>query len=246
MMEMGVPASRARREVKFGSHTFRYELAPTSSESLSITVYPDLRIRVKAPATRPLEQVDDRVRRRGNWIIKQLEYFHQFLPLPAERRYLSGETHFYLGRQYRLKVVQAESQKCVTLKGQYLFVHVADKTDTNVIKGVLDQWYRLRARDIFGRHLERCLKKVSKHGITSPPLRIQRMKKRWGSYTSTGTMILNLDLIKTPVHCIEYVITHELCHSRHPHHGPEFENLLTRCLPDWRKRKSRLEQAVIT
>lgn len=246
MMEIGIPSSGERRQVKFGSQTLQYELTLAASDSLSITVYPDLRIVVKAPGTRSPEQVDERVRRRGNWIVKQMEYFRQFLPLPTDRRYVSGETHFYLGRQYRLKVVQADAEASAALKGRYLFVQAPNKSDTEAIKTTLDEWYRQRAREQFARHMDRCLKTVSKHGIPAPHLRIQRMKKRWGSYTSSGTIILNLDLIKTPVHCIDYVIIHELCHAKHPHHGPQFENLLTRCLPDWRKRKERLEQAVIT
>ncbi len=68
------------------------------------------------------------------------------------------------------------------------------------------------------------------------------MHKRWGSCTPDGKVMLNLDLVKAPVDCIEYVIVHELCHKEVPHHGPEFYRLLSRFLPDWEERKERLEE----
>ena len=68
------------------------------------------------------------------------------------------------------------------------------------------------------------------------------MAKRWGSHSPSGKVILNPDLIRAPVECIDYVITHELCHTEHKHHGREFFDLLERIMPDWEKRKARLEQ----
>ena len=68
------------------------------------------------------------------------------------------------------------------------------------------------------------------------------MKRRWGSCSGTGRILLNTELVKAPVHCIDYVITHELCHLRFASHGPEFYRLLDRLMPDWRQRKERLER----
>jgi predicted metal-dependent hydrolase len=234
------------REIDFGRTRLSYELVTSATMSLAISVYPDLRIRVVVPHGVDPQQVDARVRKRGQWIIKQMEFFRQFLPHPVARRYVSGETHYYLGRQYRLKVTQVESQEPVLLKGGYIQVHTPDRNDSEDIRRRLDTWYRARAKAVFRFHLDRCLKRLEKHGIRSVPMRVQRMRGRWGSYTPSGTIILNLDLIKAPSHCIEYVIIHELCHTKIPSHGPDFEHLLTRCLPDWRKRKERLEQTVVT
>jgi hypothetical protein len=71
------------------------------------------------------------------------------------------------------------------------------------------------------------------------------MKRRWGSCTPNGVMTFNVELVKAPVHCVDYVLMHELCHLVHPNHGIEFYRLLNTLMPDWQKRKNRLERVTI-
>ena len=78
-----------------------------------------------------------------------------------------------------------------------------------------------------------------------PPLVVRQMVRRWGSCTTTGKVILNTDLVRAPVHCIDYVIVHELCHVRVHGHDKAFYRLLSACMPDWESRKARLESFVV-
>jgi len=109
------------------------------------------------------------------------------------------------------------------------------------VQAYLDVWYRERSREVFPRYLDAALERYRRLGLKSIGLQLRSMKKRWGSYTASGRILLNPELIKAPIPCIEYVIVHELCHSVVPNHGKAFVSLLTRCIPDWKKRKERLE-----
>ncbi len=78
-------------------------------------------------------------------------------------------------------------------------------------------------------------------GRHHPPLILRRLKTRWGSCSKAGRILLNTELVQAPVECIDYVIVHELCHLKVPDHSPAFHRLLNACMPDWQRRKERLE-----
>lgn len=113
------------------------------------------------------------------------------------------------------------------------------------VRALLETWYREHAEVIFRLRLSRCLKEAPSLHMPAPDIVILRMAKRWGSCTDTGNVLINLELIKTPLDCIEYLIMHELCHLRVHNHSPAYYRLLTRCMPDWQRRKRRLDSFVI-
>jgi predicted metal-dependent hydrolase len=238
-----IPESR-RHSVRFGSRTIEFELAPADRRQLKIEVHPDRRVVVHAPQGKAPEAVAERVRKRAKWILKQLDYFEQFQPLPPPKQYVSGETHYYLGRQYRLKV-EKDTRQAVKLVGRHLRVSVPDPGDTKKVAERMQLWYRQHARRLFAQRAEQCFAKLRSEGLPFPEVRLRQMPTRWGSYSRPGTILLNPELVKTPLYCIEYVIMHELCHLRHPDHGRDFHRLLTRCMPDWERRKGRLELAIL-
>jgi predicted metal-dependent hydrolase len=232
--------AETEHEISYGRETIQFTLRHTARKTLSISVHPDLGVEVTAPLNAALELVKAKVRRRATWILKQRDYFSRYPAAIPPRRFVSGETHWYLGRQYRLKIEKAESET-VKLKTGFLRVCVKRKGDSARVKALLDQWYLTRARARFEMSLEKCGASLRRDGIAAPHLRLRKMKKRWGSCTTRAFIYLNPELIKAPTHCIDYVVTHELCHLKHPHHGKEFYALLDRVMPDWRKRKERLE-----
>ena len=109
----------------------------------------------------------------------------------------------------------------------------------------MQQWYRTHARDTFQRRMEFCHGVARRYGIERPQITLRRMTRRWGSSSGNGRILLNTELVKAPVHCIDYVIMHELCHQKYPNHSPSFFRLLARCLPDWESRKERLERVTL-
>jgi len=157
------------------------------------------------------------------------------------RRYVSGETHRYRGRQYRLKVIKGAAEG-VKLKGQYLWVQTRRKRDTRRVKALLKAWYAKHARRAFEKSVTACESKLNGQLADAPRLRLRYMPKRWGSWTRRGVIYLNPELVLMPPSCIDYVVTHELCHVVHASHGAEFFALLRKTMPDWEQRKALLEQ----
>lgn len=96
----------------------------------------------------------------------------------------------------------------------------------------------------FDPSFERCWPVFEKQGYKRPSLKIRTMKTRWGSLSSKGNLTLNTTLIRAPRECIDYVLTHELCHLAHRNHGPAFYRLLEQAMPDWKKRKDKLERSL--
>jgi predicted metal-dependent hydrolase len=137
------------------------------------------------------------------------------------KRYLSGETLVYLGRQYRLKV-ETGSKQTSKLTGRFLWVCVEDRSDINAIKNSVEAWYKKRAHEILGRYMDNCYRIASRHGVQEPSLTVRLMRRRWGSCSPSGRIILNLNLVKVPIHCIEYVIMRELCHLKYHNHSKTF------------------------
>jgi predicted metal-dependent hydrolase len=211
--------------------------------TMAITVFPDSAIRVIAPKGISQEEVDVRLRKRARWIMRQLMHFEQFRPRSPARRYVGGETHLYLGRQYRLKLSKRPEEE-VKLKGAFLYVASPKHLEPHVVKRLVSGWYREKGRARIVDRFKVISARFEKMGCRPPVPIFRSMPRRWGSLSSNGRMSLNPDLIRAPTMCIDYVITHELTHLIHPHPGPAFYKLLDTVMPDWRSRKERLERTL--
>lgn len=230
-------------EVAFGPETIRYQVqwVPTR-RTLGIEVHPDQRVVVRAPVGCTEEVIAARVQKRASWISRQIADFQRYSPRTPQRQYLSGETHLYLGRQYRLKVVAGEPASVRMSRGQ-LVVTIPGNADPDRVRIMLHRWYLDHARQVFGAVLDECLPRFKGHH--RPRLIVRAMQSRWGSLSQAGSMTLNVNLVRAPRACIEYVVTHELCHLLHRDHDAGFYRLLGRVMPDWEQRKQRLEEALV-
>lgn len=229
-------------EINFAGKRIEFRLRRSARRTLAITVRPDLSVVVTAPHGAALDNIKVKVRKRAVWIRRQRDFFADFLPHVPPRQYVSGETHRYLGRQYRLKIVAA-AVDAVKLKGRYLTVQMKGKPIAARVKSLLDGWFLSRARERLSRCVAEGAARLGRRLPELPRLRLRRMAKRWGSWTRRGGIWLNPDLVKAPASCIEYVVVHELCHAVHGNHGRAFYDLLRRVMPDWETRKARLERS---
>ncbi len=227
----------------YGTETIRYEVRFLASrQTLAIEVHPDSHVLVRAPVGCPEGVIAARVRKRAAWISRQLAEFERYRPRTPARQYVNGESHLYLGRQYRLKVLQEDAAGVKLARGK-LVVSLPGDADPDRVKVLLHRWYLDRARAVFGEVLDATLPRFK--GVQRPRLIVRAMQSRWGSLSRAGNMTLNVNLVRAPRSCIEYVVTHELCHTRHRDHDAKFFKLLGRVMPDWESRKQRLEAALL-
>ena len=228
--------------VQYGADRIEFSVVRRCRQTLEIAVEPDATVVVTAPMDAPIEAITEKVRRRAAWVQRQQRFFSQFMPRTPERRYLAGETHLYLGRQYRLKVVPHGRPGVKMIRG-FIIVHTREPDKPEVTCRLVDGWYRKQARAKFAERLESSLARFPDPAAFRPKgLIVRRMQKRWGSLSPSGRLLLNRRLIEAPVDTIDYVIAHELCHMAEPHHGAAFYRLLDRVMPDWAGRKGRLEE----
>jgi predicted metal-dependent hydrolase len=230
-----------RGTIFYSVHKLDYAVQFSARRTMAITVFPDNAIRVIAPEGTSQQEVEMRLRKRARWIIRQFIHFEQFRPRSPARRYVGGETHLYLGRQYRLKL-RKSSEEEVKLKGAFLYVATPEHHEPHVVKRLVSRWYREKGKVRIADRFELISARFEKMGRKPPVPILRSMPRRWGSLSSSGRISLNPDLIRAPTTCIDYVITHELVHLIYPHHGPAFYELLETLMPDWRRRKQRLER----
>lgn len=227
-------------QIVYGASVIAYEIEYCPRKTLGIVVQPDGSVLLKAPMDASQEQLQKRVRRRAAWILRQQRYFADFGEPMPERKYISGESHLYLGRQYMLRVV-IDKHNHVEYHQNILEVHC--RKQSNASK-VLQQWYLERAEIKLREYATPLVERFKAHGIKPKEITLRQMDKRWGYCTSDGNITLNPDIIRAPRACIEYVITHELCHLIHRNHTKAFYALLCQEMPLWERYKNRLEKTL--
>lgn len=226
--------------LQFGTSIIDYELIFSERKTLGIHVYHDGTVVVDAPIGSDEMAIGQKVSKRAAWILRQQRQFQAYpATSPLPRRYVSGESYRYLGRQYRLKVVE-DGVESVRLSRGFLTVSVRSVEDKARIAELVHNWYHSQAKRIFAERLSVCFPRVESLGVGYPELAIRNMKARWGSCSAKGRLTLNLKLIHVPRDLIDYVVIHELCHLKEHNHSPAFYALLERALPEWRERRTKL------
>lgn len=215
-------------------------LRRTNRGTLAISVLPDGTLELAAPHDSSEADITARIGKRLRWIVRQRNAFTEMTRNRMPISYASGATHRYLGRQYRLKVHIAEPVG-VKLTGRYFQV-ATKSTKPAEVEALLTTWLREKAIEQFSSRLAKWERWCAARKLPMPRMRLLRMPKRWGSSHRDGRIYLNPELVKAPSICIDYVITHEVCHLMHPRHDRYFFNLLDQLCSDWKAIKARLEK----
>jgi predicted metal-dependent hydrolase len=220
----------------------RVSVVRKAIRNLHLGVYPpDGRIRVAAPLAVSDAAVRVAVIGKLPWIKRQRASFERQVR-ESQREMVSGESHYYRGRRYRLQIAETDGTPRVELRGHHaLVLHVRPEWTTEDRERLLQRWYRDRLREITSRLLARWQEQL---GVEASAWGIKRMKTKWGSCNAkAGRVWLNLELIKKPPACLEYVLVHELTHLLVAKHDDRFLSLMDRHLPSWRHRRNELNAA---
>ena len=234
-------AQITRDHIQYGATIIDYDIEFAQRKTLSICVNPDSSVCLRAPIDATLEQIQQKVHKRASWILKQKRFFESFGTSTTKRQYISGESHLYLGRQYMLRVKES-NVNAVHYQNNIIEIECRHKKDAGIL---LQTWYRQRANVKFQEYAQPIIEQFSIYGVKPQSLSIKKMDKRWGYCTIDGHITLNPRLICAPRCCIEYVITHELCHLIYRSHNKEFYALLTKEMPHWEKWKNKLERIMV-
>ena len=223
----------------YGSFVYEYALVREKRKTLSLTVMPDMSIFLKSPQEADLERIEKFLKNKWFWLQKQLNFFKKFQKKIYKKEYISGESFLYLGRQYQLIVKKSKEDRVVLQNGKLIFFTTQLVSDGSHTRVYLEAWYRKKIREVFrARYAEVCKNFNYDQKLR---MKIKKMQKRWGSYVRNRNIILNPLLIHASKDCIDYVITHELCHMKYENHDENFYRLLSSKYPGWEKVKEKLE-----
>lgn len=241
-MGMRNSLSEAGKNFRYRNVSFDFHLILEDRKTVAVSVLPSQAAVVKAPLEASDERIDEFLRRKFRWVLKQKRYFAQFKVQP-EKRYVSGETFRYRGRSHKL-LIRKNGDEHVSLQHGTLTVFTSLPTRPSHNRKLLDAWYWEKAHRVFSERLRVCF---SMFGYDKMPgLMIRQMTRRWGSYSQkTNRVILNQELIKAATRQIDYVIIHELCHVTHKQHSRAFYDLLASRLPHWQQLKTELEVGLL-
>lgn len=226
---------------QYGKHTYQYTLFREDRKTLALTVTPDLEIIVRSSKKTPLKKVEDFLSRKWIWLEKQLKYFKQMKKNPSSKEYVSGESFYYLGRQYQLVVKRGQGTGVKLMRGKFLLETNQGTRNSKANKTILYNWFSNRAQSVFQERLEHVFPRFE-YICDLPSIEIKRMPKRWGSFLGKEKIVLHSGLIHASKDCIDYVISHELCHFRYKNHTQAFYRLLGEKCPSWSSVKEKLEK----
>jgi len=219
----------------------KVEVERKDIKNLHLGVYPPAgRVRVAAPLVVSDEAVRMAVIDKLGWIKKQVAKFKE-QPRQSRREMLNGESHYFMGQRYRLRVHEHDASPKVSVQGQSnLDLYVRPNTDMVKREAILSRWYREQLKTLIAPLLEKWQPIL---GVQVSDWGIKKMKTKWGSCNAASRRVwFNLELAKKPAQCIEYIVVHELAHLLERHHNERYTAILDTHIPQWRQYRDMLSQ----
>ena len=227
------------------------EIKRSRRRTVALYVHPDKSVEIRMPLLFSVDEIEPFLIKHSRWLFNRLDLPEK---KPVEpKKFVSGELHYFLGKQYPLEVVASDKNSVVfdnekivirqrVNKSTSQQVNLSESVSKSVsVSDLLDRWYLEQAKRVFREISIPLVESMKKYNVAPKSFAIKKMKTRWGSCSSKGNINLNLHLIKLPEQCIKEVILHELCHLVHFNHSKDFYALMTAEMPDWKVWKKEIK-----
>lgn len=219
------------------------ELTFKSIKNIHLSVHPPFgRVTLSAPAHIDREQLRVYLTTKLSWIRKEQKKI-RLQEREPQHLFISGESHYLFGKRYLLKITEATSRPKVILHHSKIELVVPFNSSQIYREEKLYQWYRKQLRKVLQDIID---KQSTIMNVCPQKYGIRKVKTKWGSCNdSAQSLWFNIELVKKPIECIEYIVIHELVHLLERHHNKNFVTLMNKYLPNWQLRKKLLNELPI-
>jgi predicted metal-dependent hydrolase len=233
-------------KISFGRKEIEYRIKRgRRKKSVAISISNASQVVVLAPRILSKEKIREIVHKKSRWILKKQAFFRELRKRHPEKEYVSGEQVLFLGRKYRLKIVDTEDGSACepVLMGRRLAIAVNENLNhqdrKQIIKEALTKWYYSRATELV---LQRAKRYSQLLNLAPKKIIVRNQQKRWGSCSRSGVLRFNWRISMAPVSIVDYVVVHEICHLKEKNHSSEFWRQVALVLPDFKKRRQWLRE----
>jgi predicted metal-dependent hydrolase len=221
------------------------DLIRKNIKNMHLAVYPPTgRVRLAVPTNTPDETIRLFVVAKIGWIRKhQRNFMAQDRLTPRE--YKARESHYFQGRRYLLNIIEEDAPPKVVLNSKtYINLHVRPNSSSEQRQSILNEWYRKELKQLLPSIIEKWSPII---GVTVEEWQVKQMKTKWGTCNISKKRIwLNLELAKKPLHCLEYVVVHEMVHLLERYHNERFYAFMTKFMPQWKFYKDELNHSPLS
>ena len=207
-------------------------------KNINLKVNVDGKIIISMPMKMKLDRAKGFIRLKINWIKKYQDFYGKFAKRKESSNFNNGEELYLLGKAYEIKLYKGKNNE-IKLNDKYIEIQIKENyiNDTKYIKQYYNKWLKQYSLNIIEGIVKGYQNKLKEYEIKLPKIEIRKMKSRWGScYFLKNKIVFSLNIIKTPIPCIEYVVLHELSHFRYHNHSKNFYNFIAIFMPDWKER----------
>ena len=213
-------------------------------KNIHLSVHPPLgRVRMSSPHRIKLDTLRVFAISKLSWIKKQQQRMKN-QEREAQREFITRESHYYLGKRYLLNVIEHNYPPKVEIKHDTIELYIKSNTPREKRQTIINEWYRERLKELIPPYIAKW-EKVMKVEVSD--WAIKRMKTRWGTCNTKAKRIwINLELAKKPIHCLEYIIVHEMVHLLERKHNEKFKAYMNNFIPQWKQHRQELNKFPIT